>query len=190
MKVGSLHLEHVHQDLVEIDLRVVAVVNDGSLSHHALFTRGRGKIGCRRLCSRWNGWLRLGRYRRGSGLGNWLGDRRCGLDRSLFDGLLDRLRDGRSGGLSDRRCRHRWSLAGLGCLGYCLHGWLLHGRLLHSDHRGSGVRLGRLRDGLRDRLLGGRRWRRFALGHGDEREFFLRQRHGEPPRWWSCLGRL
>ena len=41
---------------------------------------------------------------------------------------------------------------------------LLHGRLLHGDHRGSGLRPGRLRDGLLDGLLGGRGCRRLALG--------------------------
>jgi hypothetical protein len=207
----------VNQDLVEVDLRVVAVVDSSSFGDHAFLTRGRGKIGCRRLCSRWNGRLLHVSYRRGSGLSNWLGnglgdrlrgldrylldglldrllDRLRGLDRYLLDGLLDRLldrlRDGFGNGLCDRRGSHRGSLTGLGRLGYCPHGWLRRGRLLHGDYRGSGLQRGRLPDRLRDGLLGGRRWRRFSLGHGDERDFFLRQRHGEPPRWWSRLGRL
>jgi len=57
VKVRRFHLEHVHQDLVEVDLRVVSVMDSGGFGDYAFLARGRGKVGCRGLGGCWSGWL-------------------------------------------------------------------------------------------------------------------------------------
>ena len=124
-----------------------------------------------------------------SGLGDGLGDGAASLVRGGLTGCLNRrvARPAVGQELGDgfvewhQPCIAMPNLAGLGAPGYRPERLAAARSAAARDHRGSGVR--RRRCPLAHRaarpLLGGRRWRRFALGHGDEREFFLRQRHGE-----------